>query len=234
MKRIAFFVEGLTEQLFIEKLLNEIFDQKKIAIEVKKIKGGKRIPIALTTISTPIISQTTNYYILIYDCGGDGNIRSYIMDQRAGLLKAGYSKIIGIRDVYPDFSRSDIHKLQYGLNFKLPQKDLQTKFILSIMEIESWFLADENHYPNINSVLTRDFISQNSGFDPSTYNTQLFNEPANKLNEVYNLVGDSYVKENSVITRTVESLDYANLYFEVHKRISSFKELIDEIINEIE
>ena len=116
MKKIAFFVEGLTEQLFIEKLLSEVFDNKKIAIEVKKIRGGTKIPISITAISTPTVSQNTNYYILIYDCGGDSNIRSYIQDRRENLIKSGYKKVIGIRDVYPDFSRNEIHKLLYGLN----------------------------------------------------------------------------------------------------------------------
>lgn len=234
MKKIAFFVEGQTEQLFIEKLLSEVFDYKKIAIEVKKIRGGKKVPISITAIVSPTVSSETSYYVLIYDCGGDSNIRSYIQDQRESLINSGYKKIIGIRDVYPDFKREEIHRLLYGLNFKLPQKDLSIKFILSVMEIESWFLAEQNHYLKINTTLTPEFILTNAKFNPSTFDTELIDEPALKLNEVYMLAGEKYKKENAIISRTINSIDYANLYFEVHKRISSLNELIEEINKEID
>lgn len=229
MKRYAFFVEGLTEQLFIEKLLTEIFGKNKINIETKKIKGGTKTPISITTISTTTIFNNKDYYILIYDCGGDSSIRSYIEDQRNSLLQAGYIKILGMRDVFPDFDRTEIKALQYGLYFKLPQKDLPTKFILSVMEIEAWFLAEENHYATIDSKLTNDFIKDNYSFDPSIYNTELLDEPANDLSQIYQLVGKNYTKENRRIKRTINSLDYDNIYLNVGDRINALNELLTEI-----
>lgn len=229
MVRVAFFVEGLTERLFVEQLLVEVFGVKDIAVDVKKIIGGSSIPIAISEISSSEINKETRYYVLIFDCGGDSNIKSYILDQRNSLLKTGFSKIIGIRDVYPDFERNEIHDLEYGLYFKLPQKDLPTKFILSIMEIEAWFLAEENHYREIDEKLTLKLIENNIGFNPSEYNTELRDEPANDLNEIYELVGKSYLKEKSLIETTVNALDYGNVYLEVNTRIASLNELIEEI-----
>jgi hypothetical protein len=101
------------------------------------------------------------------------------------------------------------------------------------MEIEAWFLAEENHYSKINALLKPEYIALNAGFDPTAENTEKFDEPANKLNEVYKLVGEEYKKENNVISRTINSIDFANIYFDVHERISSLKELIDEINSEI-
>jgi len=229
MKKYAFFVEGYTERLFLEKLLTEIFGSNKIKIETKKISGGRRIPVSITTLSTSSNSKKKDYYILIYDCGGDSSIRSYIGDQRASLIKTGYIKIFGIRDVYPDFDRSEIIKLRNGLYFKLPQKDLPTKFILSIMEIEAWFLAEENHYATIDSKLTIDYIKNNYCFDPSIYNTELRDEPTNDLIKIYQLVGKSYTKTKSHIDRTINSLDYDNVYLNVRNRVNALNELVTEI-----
>lgn len=229
MKRYAFFVEGYTEQLFLEKLLTAIFGNNNIEIENKKIGGGKKNPISITTISTPTNSDKKDYYVLIYDCGGDSSIRSYIEDQRASLIKTGYIKIFGIRDVFPDFARSEINKLQKGLYFKLPQKGLPIKFILSIMEIEAWFLAEENHYAKIDSKLTIDYIKNNYSFDPSNYNTELRDEPTNDLRKIYQLAGKNYTKTKSNIDRTINSIDYDNVYINVCVRVNALNVLITEI-----
>ncbi len=42
MKKIAFYVEGLTEQFFINKLLIEIAGQKNIEIELRQFQGARR------------------------------------------------------------------------------------------------------------------------------------------------------------------------------------------------
>ncbi|NPD47599.1 DUF4276 family protein [Lentimicrobium sp. S6] len=227
--KIAFFVEGLTEQEFVKKLLAEVFGEKDIMFEIKAIMGSPKTKITLTSIESPIIDGEKRYYILIYNCGGDSSIKSYILDQRNGLIKSGYSKIIGLRDVYPDVERQNTHRLLTGLNYKLPQKDIPISFVLSIMEIESWFIAEENHFQNIDAGLTPVFIETHFGFNPSTYNTELIDEPAKMLNDVYQLVGKSYRKKNASITRTINAMDYHNIYFNTHNRISSIGQLIGEI-----
>lgn len=229
MIRIAFFVEGLTEQMFLEKLLLEVFGKKNIAVDVKKIKGGSSIPITISEISSSDVSEVTRYYVLIYDCGGDSNVKSYILDQRKNLLKAGYLKIIGIRDVYPDFERKEIHALRYGLKKNVPQKELPIKFILSVMEIEAWFLAEQNHYKEVDISLTLEHIEKEIGFNPSNFNTELRNTPAVDLNSIYELAGKKYEKEKNSLKITIDALDYGNIYFDVHTRIASLRELIDEI-----
>ena len=44
MKKIAFFVEGQTEQVFINKLLEEIAGRKNISINIFQLRGGKPLP----------------------------------------------------------------------------------------------------------------------------------------------------------------------------------------------
>ncbi len=228
MKKVAFFVEGLTERIFLEKLFAAVFASRHLAIEVKKIKGGTRIPITITAITTPNLTDQIKYYILIYDCGGDSNVRSYIEEQRASLINNGYEKILGLRDVYP-IDRADIHKLLYGLNFKLQQKPIPVVFILAIMELEAWFIAEHTHFIKINSGLTVDIIRHTLGFDPSIDNMELKNQPAVDLNNCYNIVGDNYSKNEASLERTTSAIDYGEIYFNTRTRVNSLNLLLNEI-----
>ena len=66
LRKVAFFVEGYTEQQFIKKLLEELFDQRKIAIEIKSIRGGNRVATSYSTILSADKTDQTQFYILIY------------------------------------------------------------------------------------------------------------------------------------------------------------------------
>lgn len=180
LERIAFFVEGLSEQLFIEKLLTEILGQKNISIEKRKMKGGSKMSISIIKIGAPSISPTADYFFMIIDCSGETTIATYIRNQRDSLLSKGYSAIFGLLDVRPNWSRNEIPKLRKMLYYKLPQKDIETKFILSVMEIESWFLAEEKHFKNIHPDLDVETIKKRNNFDPLS-NTELVDEPARLL-----------------------------------------------------
>lgn len=227
-KKIAFFVEGYTEQEFVKKLLLAIFDEKKITIGISKIKGGKKKPICHTVLESAITTDDTIYYILIYDCGGDGNVKSYVVDQRESLLSAGYLKVIGLRDIYPQFGRGDIFKLKQMANYGVPQKGLPIKFVLAVMEVESWFLAEENHFLKIDTILDEAYLKANFNWEPSKDDTELIDDPANFLDSIYKTVGTSYEKQKASIDRTTDAIDYVNIYFNVRQRNSSLQELISE------
>jgi len=229
MLKIAFFVEGLTEQIFVEKLLIEILGHNNLSIQKRKITGGRKTPISIVQIGSPQLNSSASYYFAIYDCSGDSSIPSYIRATRSNLIKNKFKKVFGILDVRPKYKRNEIEKLKTGLYYNLPQKTLKTKFILSIMEIEAWFLAEENHFKKIDISLTSELIINKFGYDLSTYNTELFDEPACLLNSIYSLVGKRYTKKSSRISRTVESLDYANLYINVRGRNKSFSNLLEEL-----
>lgn len=229
VKKVAFFVEGYTEQEFLKKLLIEVFGVNNIDFEVKRVYGGGKTNITYTTLETPAEQTALRYYILIYNCGGDSSIKSYILDQRQSLISAGYLKIVGLRDVYPNVLREDINKLILGLNFKVPQAEVKISFVISVMEIESWFLAEELHFKVIDPKLELEDIEAQFGFNPKSYNTELIDEPGKTINEIYATVGKTYKKKKKSIDRTISALDIANVYFEVKNRIGSLNTLIDEI-----
>ncbi|XWN38112.1 MAG: DUF4276 family protein [Balneola sp.] len=229
IKKFAYFVEGYTEQQFIINYIANFFTNKDLAYDIESVQGGSKVAISYTTISSSPTDELTKYYFLIYNCNGDNKIKSYILDRRESLLNSGYEKIIGLRDVYPDVEKADIQKLHNGLNYKMPQADLPTKFILSIMEIEAWFLSEEKHFLNIDKSLTVETIKKEIGFDPLKDNSEDIEKASETLRSIYSICGKSYRKKTTHIDRTINALDIENLYLNSKKRNSSLKELLDEI-----
>jgi len=225
LRRIAFFVEGYTEQKFLETLITEIFTGNDIAIEIRNMRGGAKARITTLVVSSSVVSTSTKYFILIYNCGGDSNVRSYIEDQRQSLISNGYELIIGFRDVYP-IAKADIQRLRSGLLYRLPQKPTPIVFLLSVMEIEAWFLAEETHFAKIDPAITVEAIRTNLGFDVQVDNMEDRLNPASDLDDIYKLAGKRYNKSASQIDRTCSCLDYARVYIDLTLKFPSLQELV--------
>ncbi len=232
MKRIAIFVEGQTEQFFINRLLKEIAGNKNISITLSQLRGGTNIPKQEVFIPSMELPPTNpKYEALIYDCGNDDKVKSDILDNIANLAIQGYSEIIGIRDLYP-LSLVDLSKLEAGLKFVPPSYNplpIPFKIIVAVHEVEAWFLAESNHYPAIDIRLSTAIISANLGFNPELDDMTLQITPALDLNNAYQIVGRAYKKTRKHVERTVECLDYHNLYFNLSLKIEKLNDLISKI-----
>jgi hypothetical protein len=101
MKKMAIFVEGETESCFTDKLLREIANEKSLQILLVKASGGARSARIYTVIADSGSGSDKNFYIQIINSGTDNRISSDIRDNYEALMKAGFSVIIGIRDVFP-------------------------------------------------------------------------------------------------------------------------------------
>ena len=97
-KKIACFVEGQTEQIFVERLFQEIAGHKNISIETFKFDGSKS---NRTQPPEPSPVKDAPFFVLLYDCGTDSQVVSDIRKQHTRLTDKRYQKIIGLRDLYP-------------------------------------------------------------------------------------------------------------------------------------
>ena len=104
MKRLAIFVEGLTEQILVRHLLQNVLDRNRIAVQTVKVTGGHNVRMSMTVMRAAHVDSRTEYYVLVYDCGGETNVKSYLLAHRDKLVESGYSMILGLRDVYPSFA----------------------------------------------------------------------------------------------------------------------------------
>jgi len=228
MKKIAIFVEGLTEELFAEKLLLELAGKQKLVIE-KRVAygGGANIPKRTVKVfQAARLAPETRYFALIFNCKHDERVASDIRDRYQSLIQAGHTQIIGIRDVYP-LDRSKINTLRHQLALRIPTKPVSVAFILGILETESWFIAEHTHFQNVHHNLNFPAVCTALGYDPSSYDIQLRDHPALDLHSTYSQVGLTYHKNLTDIRRTVNALDYAEIFLTVANRFPDLQNLVN-------
>jgi hypothetical protein len=240
MKKIAFYVEGKTEQFFVNKLLIEIAGRKNIQIELQQFQGIGRPKRAIHPRSSSQPSEH-NHFALILDCVGDGGVKPRILEDAANLFSQGYSEVIGLLDLYPltDLTRFQ-DNLQNGSqrNGKVlsPALPSNTDIIIAVHEIESWFLEECSHFECIDTSLTNETIVREMGFNPCSDDMTQRLHPAQDLHNIYRLANKVYIdskgqKKKNRIERTVECLDYSNIYLNLRNEVAKLGDLINKIDN---
>ncbi|MBD2177138.1 hypothetical protein H6F42_09475 [Pseudanabaena sp. FACHB-1998] len=235
MKKIAFYVEGQTELFFLNKLLIEISGARNIILLLKKFNGKNQPP----TIYPKSLSQAVNpsHTALIYNCGSDEGVKTRILEDYQDLINEGYLEVIGIRDLYP-LHLTDLTGLENGLRNGVPNRKGQkplpanASIIVAVHEVEAWFLSEYNHFSCIDPNLTQTLINSKSsilGFNPYVDDMTLRYEPHEDLKKIYQLVSKTYTKKKSHIERTVECLDYENVYINLNLRVAKLGDLISKI-----
>lgn len=227
MKRLAVFVEGYTEVVFVQRLISEIAGANNVVIEHSKIRGGNKAARALSVVTAAKPVTQEKYYVLVVDCGGDALVRSRIQEEHPGLTAKGYSKIIGMRDVRPDFGYADVTRLETGLQKYIKTSLIPVEFVLTVMEIEAWFLAEFSHFTRIDPSITVDAIRVNLAFDPAKDDMALRATPTDDLDACYKIGGKEYAKANAAIT--VNALDFEHIYFGLQDKIPYLKKLVGHI-----
>lgn len=232
MKKIAIFVEGQTEQIFVHKLVKEMFGENNVSIILKRSVGGTNIP-KQELIRRYTLVRKPKYYVLINDCGSDNRVKSEILDNVENLSESGYEYIVGVRDLYP-LSEDDYPRLEKGMNF-LPSefKKYQDffKIIIIIQEVETWFLGETNHLRKVDKRLNGAFINKYLGFNPYVINPMERRHPAKDINDIYKLVGKSYTKRHWQVEKLVNRLSFDNIKRNVRYEIPSLNQLISILEN---
>ena len=226
MKKLAIFVEGLTEQILVRQMLQAVLDRNRIAIQTVKITGGHNVRMSFTVMRAAHVERNTDFYVLIYDCGGETNVKGYLMAHREKLISNGYTMILGLRDVYPNFKREEVPKLLRGLNNKLPQKKAITHIYLAIMETEAWFLGEYHHLKKVSRLLTPEFIEKHMGFNPRKENMEEREHPSLDMKATYQLVGHDYTKKRDRLNAVISKLDFHYFTHELAQKMPSIGKFI--------
>ena len=109
-KKLAVFVEGLTEQEFTIRLLSELAGNQVIKFEILRQNKGHLSFVEFRTN----LSQEPAIHVLVANCCHDKQVKSQINYHYKKLITDGYDLIIGLRDVHP-FKPLDIPKLEENL-----------------------------------------------------------------------------------------------------------------------
>ena len=239
MKGIAFFLEGDTEYDFILKLLRSNYCELGEPEEKKIPKGMGQLYL--------VKSLDGQYCIRIRIVKG-GNIdkatntaTNELSDEDSfnKLKREGYSIFICLRDVrggkndntpytYHDIvniKKTDTKTLLSRFN---SNNDAATYSILSVMEIETWFIAETSHYERMDKNLTKQYIEDNieqikDNINPFECSLKKIEEPSDTLKSIYKLSPKNkkpkYGKDKKHRNKTINILDYYLLTTEVAKRI---------------
>ena len=95
MKKIAVFVEGQSEQIFVRNLLYHLFDAGILSFNCFRLLAKRAHPPPYT-FNNP--KAEVHYQII--NVGNDEKVLSAIKDREAKLFNKGFAKIIGLRDMY--------------------------------------------------------------------------------------------------------------------------------------
>jgi len=229
--KVGIFVEGQTERIFVVKYLAEYLggEQNFSRTEIQHL--GSRGTKILTTRNYP----ESNYYVLIFDCSGDGNVIPALRDRAQNMInQEKYRYLIAIQDLY-DRPRSRKREVVRSFNdlFSHTTYFNNLKFILAIMEIESWFIADFDLFQRINPIATPEYIRNQLNIDLINTNPERYRHPSEVINRIYQLFGQIYRKREKQSYFIVNRIDYDFLYSEeVKNRAKSwgyFANIVDTV-----
>jgi hypothetical protein len=224
MSAFAIFVEGQTELVFVEHLLFAMLGYQGLRIELEKQYAGFYRKIGIRGAPP----ENAYHRILLVNCAHDGKVLPAIEQRANNLRNAGYDRIIGLRDIYPEPS-NELEEICGLIADRLVSMPLPCKMVIAVREIEAWFIADTEHFVLYNPLLTSAFIQQQIGVDVTKQDVEQIPHPAELLGKIYNLVGGTYGKKLREAHRVAAILNYEYLYLEAPERVPALKKFMDEL-----
>lgn len=226
MKKVAIFVEGMTEQEFSVRFITALADNSRLHISLGNQWKGK------TQITGTSPEGSIDLYVLIVDCANDAQVKTQIIDQYSSLVAAGYTAILGLRDVYPQ-KQTDIPQIRKYLALGIPHGSVIPQMHLAIMEIEAWFLGETTHFARIHNSLTVPFIVS-KGFDIDSRQCDSWEHPAKVLDDIYQLASARYAtndgrKTRRRVQRTTNALSMEELYIKTRREVPALDSFITSI-----
>ena len=106
MRKMALFVEGQTEVIFLRRLLTEIGNPANVRFQFKRLTGKDRSRNGCILRTDPDWGQS--YYILIVNCGSDESVVSDVRENCKKMFSEGYDVVAAVRDASPKWQRHDV------------------------------------------------------------------------------------------------------------------------------
>jgi hypothetical protein len=239
MRKIAIFTEGQSEQIFIRHLLLRTMDCSKMGFSCLRLHAGK-------TIHVPFDYPNPNAEVcfLIVNVGQDEKVLSVIKEREKDLIKKGFERIIGLRDMYSEeYSKRSPNGIDnsvtrafidgWNSTIQSMSNPSKIKMHIAIMELEAWFLGMYNMFERLNPALHIDYIERELGFNLSVIDPQTeFFKPTDIVSNILQLISWQYKKSEhdieSICSR-INMSDFSNAF--ENGRCTSFKDFYNEILN---
>ena len=207
MRKTAIFVEGQTELIFVREYLLRFFEYQNIDLQCRTLFSDGKYESA--EYNAP--NAEAGFHFQIINVGGDTAVLSRLLKREDHLWKAGYEKIIGLRDMfteaYLNLSRTIDAKInarflaasQKAINERASHPE-KISLCFAIMETEAWMLGMLEVFEKIDKKLTPAFIKEQLKIDLENIDPEAaFFQPSKNMDEVFQLVGKSYGKKKGEV-----------------------------------
>jgi Domain of unknown function (DUF4276) len=239
MKKIAIFVEGQTELIFVREYLLKQFEYQGIDLECRNLFKDEKIQSAEYDFS----NEDAETHFQIINVGSDVNVLPRILNREQLLWNAGYERIIGLRDMYSDKYIEEMGQprriipeliLEFieGANEAIEQKAVMPqniKFHFAIMELEAWFLGIPDLWER--KGISNQSIKDKLGFDLSEIDPETtFLHPAETIKDILKIINEPYRKQAGEVESLVsyiEKQDFEDL--QNSQKCNSFKEFTSNL-----
>ena len=243
-RKIAIFVEGDTELVFVRHFLYTWYnyDANMLGFECYKLQSNNK-----HTVPYPVGNRNSENFYEIIVVGNDNSVLSKMLSRAEELGNAGFSSIIGLRDMFCDkYHQASSHGrvVSTSLNAKfinMAQKEISQSQLsnkqdihlhFAIMEVEAWLLGMNRLPMVIDSSLTAVSIKESLDIDLSQDPEMTIYHPAVVLNNIYNLSGKTYGKHTDDTEKIISQLlreDFEQLY--TSGKCQSFQQFVNAILD---
>lgn len=233
MRKIAIFVEGQAELIFVRELLLKCFDYQ-VDIECRTLFAENN----LNKAEYDFPNDEATSHIQIINVGMDGNVLTRILSREQFLINAGYENIIGLRDMYSkayrDAARNQLVDPTLNENFVKGSSDTiqqrarrpeSMNFCFAIMELEAWWLGITSLWSDLDPLVIKKYES-------AFINPESVFHPAALIDRLYQTQNSTYSKSKGDVESIVSRIDkehYAELY--ESQRCRSFCEFVTTSTN---
>lgn len=241
-RKVAVYVEGLTEQIFVRELLYVWYgyDTNLIGFHCYSLRADN-----LHDAPYNIGSQESEYFYQIINVGNDESVLSKMLHEVERLTNQGFTTIIGLKDMYGDKykSLSQSREVQQTLNEKFIEGaknsiryygvEDHVHICFAIMEIEAWFLGLETLFSSIDISLTPEAIQEKTSIDIRQDPEVTSFHPYVTLCKILDLKGIRYNKHESDISSLISKLTKTDYEILLDSgKCASFKTFLALLIGE--
>ncbi len=239
-RRLAVFVEGQTELVFVREFLRQWyrFDVNVIGFSCYNLQNNEFRDSEYQYGS----EESENYYMLV-NVGNDNSVLSKILSRLTFLVSQGYQLVLGLRDMYSRQYIQDAggHVINESVNQKHIEavRDVLTvtvhgecvDFHFAIMEVEAWLLGMYDYLLFIDKRLTKDNIRESLGIDLDEDPEKTIVHPAIELGKIYHLAEKQYDKHRSDISAIMSFLTNEDFVGLINSgKCNSFKLFVKSLV----
>lgn len=245
--KIAVYVEGQTELIFVRELLLKWHDYNSSLIGFRCYNLRNADAPGHPTDYSFGNFQSTNFYEIV-NVGTDTSVLSMAIKNAPRYKNVGYDRIVALRDMFSDKYHAESYKLSgsriihpelndlfiNGAEKSIAEKgcDRFVRINFAIMEVEAWLLGMAWYLEKEDHILTQEFLLNTHNIDIDNDPETNSYHPADELKKIYRSIGKDYDKHNGDVCSIMSKLDKADfeMLFTLPK-CDSFNRFLLNLVN---